>query len=334
MPEALGGIEPADKVEGGEEPDEKICEVCGDQITKGESHVCSRCNACGAILICGEEHICTVLFETAEDNPHIGILTLNRPKGNTLNTTMLEALLVVLGRVNSINSNTEIRVLIMRSEGKHSGFGADLNELVNKIGEGQYTSISLKDAVQHIKLGRDVVKALMELRVPTIGIMYGFCLGGSFELYLACDVLFGASDHKSDGGLICGLPEPEIGLMAGWFGPENLIKRIGRGNAKYLLFPGRKIGAEQALRIGIIQELHFKSGLMEAALKWASDVANCAPLAVEATKTTVDGIIFPCLSSTIYSTGKPSSDGMMTADFVNGVASLLDKTKRPKYERE
>ena len=99
---------------------------------------------------------------------------------------------------------------------------------------------------------------MFHLRVPIIGIAHGFCLGGGAEFYTLCDVLYGASGGKEEGGLMYGFPEPTIGVMAGWMGPELLTKRIGAGNARDLLFSGRTINGDEALRMGVVQALYPK----------------------------------------------------------------------------
>ncbi|MFH1675467.1 MAG: enoyl-CoA hydratase/isomerase family protein, partial [bacterium] len=134
-----------------------------------------------------------VLLESSPENPHIGILTLNRPDaGNALNTPMLEEL---SERLDEIEADMKIRVVIMQSNGKHASFGADLNELV-RVKNGGYTNMTREDAEKHIEDGRIAAGKLFNLRVPTIGIAHGFCLGGGAEFYTLCDVLYGASGGK------------------------------------------------------------------------------------------------------------------------------------------
>jgi len=89
-----------------------------------------------------------------------------------------------------------------------------LSELVIEV-NGDYSNIPKLDAEQHVGDGRLVANRLFHLRVPTIGIVHGFCLGGGAEFYTLCDVLYGASGSKEEGGLIYGFPEPTIGVMAG-----------------------------------------------------------------------------------------------------------------------
>ena len=239
----------------------------------------------------------------------------------------------LLAKLNEIEDNTSIRVVIIRSTGKHASFGADLSELVTKSGN-DYANISRVEAEQHITDGRAVAKKLFQLRVPTIGIVHGFCLGGGAEFYTLCDVLYGASGNKDEGGLMYGFPEPTIGVMAGWMGPEILTKRIGTGFARDLLFTGRIINADEALKIGAVQALYPKDELMPRAMEWANKVAANAPLAVEATRYSINRALFPHFDNMLESTGNETIEHLVTSDFIKGATKILTKSKdQPKYER-
>jgi enoyl-CoA hydratase/carnithine racemase len=272
-----------------------------------------------------------LLLERHSENRHIAILTLNRPQaGNALNTPLVEAL---AERFDEIDRDTSIRVMIMRANGKHASFGADLNELVVKTADG-YANMSRQDAEKHVRDGRIAAKRLFHLRVPTIAIVHGFCLGGGAEFYTLCDVMYGASGGKEEGGLVYGFPEPTIGVMAGWMGPEILAKRIGAGPARSLLLSGRMIGAEEALKMGVVQELHPKEELLSAAVKWAGQVAASAPLAVESTRRTLNRVRFPHFDEVCDSSGAETVENLMSADFVRGAIKILTKSKeQPAYER-
>jgi len=273
-----------------------------------------------------------VVLERSERKENVAILTLNRTDaGNALNTPMVEALST---KLDEIEEDTSIRVVIMRSSGKHASFGADLNELVVETGDG-YVNMSRSDADKHIFDGRIVAEKLFRLRVPIIGIIHGFCLGGGAELYTMCDVLYTASGGKEEGGLMYGFPEPTIGVMAGWMGPEMLIRKIGVGHAKDILLTGRMISGDEALSMGIVQALYPKDELMDRAMEWATKVAANAPFAVESTRRTLNRVMFPDFADVMNSTGEETVDNLMTADFVKGATKILTKSKeQPKYERK
>ena len=272
-----------------------------------------------------------VLLRRAEEDERIALFTLNRPEaGNSLNTPMLEAM---SAKLNEVEKDTSYRVMVMHSSGKHASFGADLNELVVKSGDG-YTNMTKEDAKKHIDDGRRVAKQMFALRVPIIGVAHGFCLGGGAEFYTLCDVLYGAAGGKAEGGLVYGFPEPTIGVMAGWMGPESLIRRIGAGAAKDVLLSGRMITADEAYAMGVVQALYPMEELMSRAITWAKLVAANAPLGVESTRRTLNRVLFPAFEQVLDSTGDETVDNLMSADFVKGAAKILTKSKdHPTYER-
>jgi enoyl-CoA hydratase/carnithine racemase len=273
-----------------------------------------------------------ILLEKSPENSHIAILTLNRTDaGNALNTPMLEEM---SARLDEVESDTAIRVMVMRSAGKHASFGADLTELVIRK-DGEYANMARPDAEKHIADGRAVAEKLFRLRVPTIGIIHGFCLGGGAELYTLCDVLYGASGGKEEGGLMYGFPEPTIGVMAGWMGPEMLTKRIGVGFTRDLLLTGRMVGGDEALSMGIVLALHPAGELFAEAMRWAVKVATNAPFAVESTRRTINRVLFPHFGEVLGSTGSETVENLMTADFVKGAKKILTKSKeQPEYNRQ
>ena len=272
-----------------------------------------------------------VFLERAKENDHVAIVTLNRPEaGNALNTPMLAAF---AARLDEVENDTSLRVMILRSLGKHATFGADLKELVVETPDG-FGNMPRDEARAHVGDGRGVAAKLFGLRVPSVGIAHGFCLGGGAEFYTLCDVLYGASGGKDEGGLVYGFPEPTIGVMAGWMGPEMLIRRIGAGHARDLLLSGRMVGAEEALTMGIVQALYPKDELLERALAWAGKVASGAPLAIESTRRTLNRVQYAEFADVLAGTGEETVDNLMTADFVKGATKILNKSKeQPDYER-
>ncbi len=272
-----------------------------------------------------------VLLERAPENKHIAIVTLNRPDaGNALDTPLLEGM---AARFAEVDADPSLRVMILRSAGRHASFGADLNELVVKTAEG-YTCVSREVAQKHVDDGRIAAKTLFHLRVPTIGIAQGFCLGGGAEFYTLCDVLYGASGGKDVGGMVYGFPEPTIGVMAGWMGPEILTKRIGAGGARDLLCSGRMAPADELLTMGVVRALYPRDELLPRAMEWAGKVAANGPLAVESTRRTMNRVLFPEFDAVLDTTGAETVDNLMTADFVKGATKILTRSKeQPAYER-
>jgi enoyl-CoA hydratase/carnithine racemase len=156
---------------------------------------------------------------------------------------------------------------------------------------------------------------------PLIAAVNGLALGGGFEIALACDIIL-ASDNAS-----FGLPEPKVGLAALAGGMHRLPRQIGMKNAMALLLTARRIGAEEAHRLGICQEVVASGKLLARALEWAQEIAACAPLSIRATKqAALAGLDMPLRTAM-----SERFDGlhrmMKSADFVEGPLAFAQKRK-------
>lgn len=274
-----------------------------------------------------------ILLNKDDRNPAVAVLTLNRPDaGNAFNTPMLMQL---SDKLDEIENDHEVRALILTSVGDHSSFGADLNELVIKTEDGNYKNIRYKEAYAHLMDGRQVVSKLFNLRVPTIGCMKGFTLGGGAEIYMMCDLLYGASGGKKEGGLMFGFPEATIGVMAGWMGPEAMVRKIGSATAIDIFCTGRMVDAEEALSQGIIRKAVPADQLFDEAFAWADMITKNAPCAVESTRRTIKRVAFPDFDQWIETTAKETIDNLLTEDFVLGAKKILEREKaQPEYHRK
>ncbi|MFH2001437.1 MAG: enoyl-CoA hydratase/isomerase family protein [Planctomycetota bacterium] len=273
-----------------------------------------------------------ILLKKDKRNPAVGVLSLNRPEaGNAFNTPMLMQL---SAKLDEIENDHNIRAMILMSEGPNSSFGADLNELVIKTEEG-YKNIRYKEAYAHLMDGRQVVRKLFNLRVPVVGLMKGFTLGGGAEIYLMCDILYGASGSKKEGGLMFGFPEATIGVMAGWMGPEAMVRKIGSATAIDIFCTGKMVDAEEALTQGIIRKAVPVDQLYEEGFAWADMITKNAPCAVESTRRTVKRVAFPDFEQWIETTAKETIDNLLTEDFVLGAKKILEREKaQPEYHRK
>jgi len=113
---------------------------------------------------------------------------------------------------------------------------------------------------------------------PVIAAVNGYALGGGFELALWCDIRIAASNAS------LGLPEVRIGSIPAIGGIRRLMNAVSSSNAMYALLSGRHIGADEALRIGLVSEVVNSERLLDRALEMATEIAHCAPLAVRAAK--------------------------------------------------
>lgn len=205
-------------------------------------------------------------FLLYEKRDHVGYVTINRPEVmNALHPPARSELAQVF---QEIVTDDGVWVVILTGAGERAfSAGADLKYRVSQSEEA-------------VLRGPAVVgtAALDGCWKPIIAAINGYAVGGGLELALACDILV-AADHAQ-----FGLPEPRRGLLADEGGVVKLVRRIPYHLAMGLLLTGRFVSAAEALRMGLVNEVVPGSELMQAAERWAEEVLQCSPLAVQAAK--------------------------------------------------
>ncbi|MGG4447161.1 enoyl-CoA hydratase-related protein [Brevibacillus porteri] len=204
---------------------------------------------------------------------HIGLITLNRPDElNALNYDTLERLGNLIEQVRL--DAKEIRVVIVKAEGRAFSAGADLKER---------RTLTEQQVRRNVRKIRDVFTALERLPQPTIAMINGFAFGGGFELALACDFRYAVADAKM------GLTEVSLGIIPGAGGTQRLSRLIGPSKAKELILTARRIQAQEAYQIGFVNAVAKDTEeLRELAMGLANEILANAPLAVYQAKSAID----------------------------------------------
>lgn len=199
-------------------------------------------------------------IETAEG---IAIVTINRPEAmNALNTRFFQEMDQA---IKEISENQDIRVMIIIGSGKAFVAGADIAEMVNKNKE---------EGSAFSRIGQHTFRSLELMKIPVIAAINGFALGGGLELAMGCDFRIASSKAKF------GQPEVNLGLIPGYAATQRLSRLVGMGNALYMLTSADMIGADEALRIGLVQKVFEPEVLMEEVMKIARNIASKGPQAV------------------------------------------------------
>ncbi|MDR0362743.1 MAG: enoyl-CoA hydratase/isomerase family protein [Planctomycetota bacterium] len=198
---------------------------------------------------------------------HVGTVVVRRPEAlNALDAEMIHELSALLDEI----AGSEIRCLIVTGDGDKSFVaGADVTEMAELNPEG---------AAELCRNGNAVMLALETLPMPVIAAVNGFALGGGFELALSCDIRLAAANASF------ALPEVSLGVIPGYGGIQRLARIIGPGAARELVFTGRRIKADEALRLGLVSMVSAAADLRAAAGELAGRIAVNAPLAVRAAK--------------------------------------------------
>lgn len=160
---------------------------------------------------------------------------------------------------------------------------------------------------------------------PIIAAVNGYALGGGFEIALACDIIVAAEHARF------GLPEPTVGLVAGAGGIHRLPRQIPQKIAMGMILTGRHITAQEAYRLGLVNEVVPLKDLMSCAERWAADIMRCAPLSVRASKEgAVNGLDMPlgaAMNNNYYNYQKM----MVSEDVVEGPRSFAEK-RAPRWQ--
>jgi len=206
-----------------------------------------------------------ILKLTVDEN--LAIVTINRPHAlNALNTRFFQEMDAMIQQVSGMS---EIRVMIITGEGKAFVAGADISEMVDMKPE---------QGITFSKIGQNTFRSLEKMEIPVIAAINGFALGGGLELAMGCDFRFASNKAKF------GQPEVSLGMIPGYAGTQRLPRLVGLGDALFLLMSGEMIGADEALRIGLVQKVVEPEQLMEETLQIAKVISSKGPQAVKKVK--------------------------------------------------
>ena len=207
----------------------------------------------------------TILQITTEGP--VALVTINRPEAmNALNTRFFQEMDQA---VVEISANKEIKVMVITGSGKAFVAGADIAEMVNKNQE---------EGSDFSRTGQNTFRSLEKMEIPVIAAINGFALGGGLELAMGCDFRIASSKAKF------GQPEVNLGLIPGYAATQRLSRLVGMGDALFMLMSAEMIGAEDALRIGLVQKVVEPEQLMEEVMKIANTIAAKGPMAVKKVK--------------------------------------------------
>jgi len=243
----------------------------------------------------------------------IALVTLNRPEAlNSLSVALLGELDAAASR---IEREPEIRAAIVTGAGRAFAAGADIEEIAR---------LDRDAGLAFARRGQAVFSRLERLEKPVVAAVNGFALGGGCELALACHVRIASSKAKF------GQPEVKLGILPGFGGTQRLPRLVGRGKAIELILHGGHVSAEEALRIGLVNEVVEPDELLSRAKKWLSDCFGNGPRALAASLRAVrDGLDRP-LGAALELEAQIFGELCGTPEMKEGTAAFLAK-RPPKF---
>lgn len=203
-----------------------------------------------------------------EQRGAVAIVTVNQP--DTLNSLNSERATALLETFLNIGQDRGVRAVVLTGAGDRAFIaGADIKQMAALDRDG---------ATAFARLGHAVGRAIETIPQPVIAAVNGFALGGGCELALACDIRLASTNA------VFAQPEVGLGIPPGWGGTQRLPRVIGPGLAAEMILTGRRVAAEEALRIGLVNAIHEPDRLLDQALAMADQIAKNSPRAVQASK--------------------------------------------------
>ncbi|MED1469297.1 enoyl-CoA hydratase [Bacillus salipaludis] len=187
----------------------------------------------------------------------IATITIERPPANALSSGLLKEISSVL---DEIESNLDVKVIVLHGEGRFFSAGADIKE---------FTTISSSEGFSQLgKYGQDVFDRMEKFPKPIIAAIHGAALGGGLELAMACHIRLVSETAK------LGLPELQLGLIPGFAGTQRLPKYVGVARAAEMLFTSEPITGVQAVQYGLANHAYPEGEVLENAYKLARKISK------------------------------------------------------------
>src|SRR4051812_32140837 len=200
----------------------------------------------------------------------IGIITLNRPERR--NAIRLAGWQGLVEAMRDLGADAAIRVVILRGAGEEAfASGADITEFPATRSDPQ-SGVAYHAAVV------GALRAIGAVEQPVIAMIHGYCIGGGCELAVACDL------RLADDRARFGIPATRLGVVLGVDELRALRDLVGVGAAKDILLAGRTLTSDEALRIGLVNQVFRPEELLDATLRLAERIAGYAPVALAAAK--------------------------------------------------
>src|SRR5437868_4688308 len=251
----------------------------------------------------------------AEKKNSIAYVTVNRPKVlNALNMATMEELRAAF---HEIKNDASVRVVIFTGAGEKAFIaGADISELA------KHDAVSGKEYTHR---GQSVLNLIENLGKPVIACINGFALGGGCEIAMACTMRLASDNAK------LGQPEVKLGIIPGYGGTQRLPRLVGKGIAMPLVLSGEMISAQEALLIGLVNEVVPAAELISRAEALAQKIVANAPVAVQYAMEAVNKGMEMTLSEGLYLEATLFGLCCATEDKKEGTTAFLEK-RAPQFK--
>jgi enoyl-CoA hydratase len=243
----------------------------------------------------------------------VAVVTVDRQ--DALNALDVATLTDLRDRLRELADDDDVRVVVLTGAGEKAFVaGADIKYM---------SGLDVDQAKEWGALGHEAGRLLETMPKPTIAAINGFALGGGCELALACDIRYAASGAK------VGQPEVNLGIIPGWGGTQRLARVCGLGVAKELIFTGRVIGADEALRIGLVSAVH--DPVLDQARETAALLASKSPIALRLMKGLANRALGDDHGSNLNRESETFGELFSSYDAKEGMTAFVEK-REPVFE--
>ena len=249
--------------------------------------------------------------------PPLATVTFNRPRQrNAISLSMWQHLADLL---TELDADRQVRVIVITGAGGEAfSAGADIQDFE------EHRSDSQKGGVYNQAVDR-VLALLPRMATPTISMICGFAVGGGCELAVATDL------RIAEDGSRLGIPVARLGITVGHQEMQGLVNLVGKGNAMYILLSARLLDAQEALRIGLVNQVLPKADLESYTYGLAEEIASLAPLSHAVNKQTVAQVLAkPSLADLTPEEARLPLTQFDTLDYQEGYRAFLEK-RRPSF---
>jgi enoyl-CoA hydratase len=237
----------------------------------------------------------------------VAVVTVDRQ--DALNALDVATLTELRDRLRELAGDDGVRAVILTGAGEKAFVaGADIKYM---------SGLDVGQAKEWGALGHEAGRLLETMPKPTIAAVNGFALGGGCELALACDIRYAASNAK------LGQPEVNLGIIPGWGGTQRLARVCGLGVAKELIFTGRLVDADEALRIGLVNAVH--DPVLDKARETAALLASKSPIALRLMKDLANRALGGDHAANLEAEGETFGELFSSEDAKEGLAAFVEK---------
>lgn len=243
-----------------------------------------------------------------EQKGRVGVITFNRPE--VFNAMNYELLAQLEAAVEQMNADDGVSVIVLTGAGKGFMAGADLSYI---------RDIDVIETKRWCNNMNRIFTKIEQAVKPVIAAVNGAAMGGGCELSVACDIRIASEKAKF------ALPEVTLGITPGAGGTQRMARLLGPGKTKELVFTGKVIRADEALALGLVNQVVPADGLMDAALEMGEKIAANGQFAVRQAKLEINrGLQMDVASAVVFET-ESCALCFATADRTEGMSAFLEK---------